>query len=93
MGIPKDSESCKEVFALLSDYLDLDLPVDVCKEIEDHLAGCPRCIEFVESLRKTIALCRNYRRTELPAPVGEQARAQLLAAYTRMLGSRGSKGE
>lgn len=93
MESPKDSESCKEVFALLSDHLNLDLPVDACKEIEDHLASCPPCNEFAESLRKTIALCRNYRPTELPTPVGEQAREQLLAAYARMLASRGSKVE
>lgn len=74
-------EKCKEVFALLSEYLNLELPPDACAEIENHLAGCPPCIEFAESLRKTIELCRNYRPTEMPQALGEQARQQLMQAY------------
>ena len=90
MAIHKHDESCKEVFALLSDYLNLELPSGACKEIENHLAGCPPCIEFAESLRKTVELCRRYRPSELPAPLGKQAREQLLETYGRMLAARKS---
>ena len=79
---------CKEVFALLSDYLNLELPPDACEEIEIHLAGCPPCIEFAESLRKTVELCRRYRPAELPKPIGTQARQQLIEAYRKMLAAR-----
>ena len=79
---------CKEVFSLLSEYLNLELPPDACQEIESHLAGCPPCIEFAESLRKTVDLCRDYRPTELPAPIGMKAREQLLGAYQKMLATR-----
>lgn len=34
-----DSENCKEVFALLSEYLDFELPPQARAEIEQHLAG------------------------------------------------------
>lgn len=74
---------CKEVFALLSQYLDVELPQDACEQIEAHVQGCPPCIEFVESLRKTIALCRQYRPNELPAPLAREASEALLAAYRR----------
>ena len=84
------TEKCKAVFALLSEYLILALPPDACQEIEAHLAGCPPCIEFAESLRKTVELCRRYRPTELPEPLGKNAREQLLDAYQRMLGARKS---
>src|ERR1017187_400253 len=84
------TEKCKEIFSLLSDYLNLELPPDACQEIETHLAGCPPCIEFAESLRKTIDLCRSYRPTELPEPIGKQARDQLLDAYQKMLAARKS---
>jgi len=84
----EDSESCKEVFALLSDYLNLELPPDACRDIERHLAGCPPCIEFAESLRKTVELCRQYRPAELPGPLGEQAREKLQRAYEKMLAAR-----
>ena len=81
MKSPEYSEDCKEIFALLSDYLDLELSPDGCAEIEAHIAGCPSCIEFVESLRKTIDLCRLYHPSEVPEPIGQQAREQLLNAY------------
>jgi RNA polymerase sigma-70 factor (ECF subfamily) len=82
------TERCKEVFSLLSEYLNLELPPDACQEIETHLAGCPPCIEFAESLRKTVDLCRHYQPTELPEPIGKQAREQLLDAYGKMLAGR-----
>ena len=79
---------CKEVFSLLSDYLNLELPPDVCKEIDAHLTGCPPCIEFAESLRKTVELCRRYHPSEMPKPLEANARERLLAAYRNMLASR-----
>ena len=82
------TEQCKEVFSLLSDYLNLELPPDACQEIETHLAGCPPCVDFAESLRKTVELCRRYRPNELPNAIGQQARQQLLEAYRKMLAGR-----
>jgi predicted anti-sigma-YlaC factor YlaD len=88
----RHNEKCKEVFALLSDYLNLELPPEARKDIEAHLAGCSPCIEFADSLRKTVDLCRRYQPTGLPAPIGQEAKAQLLEAYQRMLALRmGSK--
>lgn len=84
------SGNCSEVFALLSDYLNLELPADACREIEEHLAGCPPCIEFAESLRRTVDLCRAYRPTELPDPLRRDAREELEGAYRKMLASRKS---
>jgi RNA polymerase sigma-70 factor (ECF subfamily) len=84
------TEKCKEVFSLLSEYLNLELPPGACREIETHLAGCPPCIEFAESLRKTVDLCRHYQPSEMPEPIGQNAREQLLEAYKKMLGARKS---
>ncbi|HTR38981.1 MAG TPA: zf-HC2 domain-containing protein [Bryobacteraceae bacterium] len=85
-------EKCQEVFALLSEYLNLELPPDACREIEQHLAGCAPCVEFAESLRKTVELCRRYQPAELPGPLGETARAELLGAYQKMLAARQAAG-
>jgi len=43
---------CPEVFALLSDYLDGELPPDEMKRLESHIGGCSPCVTFVDSLRK-----------------------------------------
>ena len=83
------TDKCKEIFALLSEYLNLELPPGACQEIETHLAGCPPCVEFAESLRKTVELCRSYQPTELPEPMGKRAREQLQGAYQKMLAARG----
>ena len=82
------SENCKEIFALLSAYLDAELPAQTCEEIQAHLSGCPPCIEFLESLKRTIRLCRDYQTGESPAPLDPNARQELLAAYQKMLAAR-----
>ena len=79
---------CKEIFALLSEYLNLELPPDACREIETHRSGCPPGVEFAESLRKTVDLCRQYRPSDLPQPIGQEARHELLAAYRKTLAAR-----
>ena len=82
------NERCKEVFDLLSDYLNLELPAETCQDIEAHITGCSPCIEFAESLRMTVDLCRQYQPSELPAPIGQEAKAQLLEAYGKMLAAK-----
>jgi len=86
----KHDHNCEEVFSLLSDYLNLELPPEACHEVEAHLAGCDPCVEFAESLRKTVDLCRQYEPAEMPAPLTEQARGELEAAWHRLLESRNS---
>ncbi|HZT28417.1 MAG TPA: zf-HC2 domain-containing protein [Bryobacteraceae bacterium] len=84
----KHNEECREIFGLLSAYLDLELPPDACREIEQHMAGCPPCIEFAESLRKTVELCREFRPDAVPEPISAEARENLRSAYQRMLAAR-----
>jgi len=88
MEVHQHNERCKEVFALLSDYLNLELPPEACQEIEAHIAGCAPCVEFAESLKKTVALCRKYEPSEPPRPLGDEAKTQLLEAYRKMLAAR-----
>ncbi len=86
--MPPENEDCRQTFAMLSAYLDLELPPEACREMEAHLAGCPPCIEFAESLRKTVALCRQYQTTEMPGPISQAARARLQEAWRRALAER-----
>jgi anti-sigma factor RsiW len=87
-----NTESCKEVFELLSQYLDLELPPDACKEVEGHLAGCPPCVEFAESLRRTVEICHRYDAGMVPRPLSESARSELQGAWDKMLASRRAGG-
>jgi anti-sigma factor (TIGR02949 family) len=84
-GARAQSEKCIDVFAKLSEYLDGELPPDVCVRIGEHLAGCQACAESLAELRRTVEVCRNYQGREAPLPVREELREQLLEAYRRVL--------
>jgi len=81
---------CRRIFALLSEYLDAELPGDTCEEITAHLQGCPPCVEFLESLRKTVELCRAIQAGEQPGPLSQAVRRQLRALYQKALAARGA---
>jgi anti-sigma factor RsiW len=82
-------EECQEVFSLLSQYLDRELPLDLCRQLESHISGCAPCVEFVASLRKTVDLCRSYASEEKPGPLPEGERERLRQMYEQMLAARG----
>ena len=75
-------QDCKQLFAVLSQYLDAELPAADCEAIRAHIANCPPCVKFIESLEKTIRLCRESKPAELPA-LDEEMRKELLATYKR----------
>jgi RNA polymerase sigma-70 factor (ECF subfamily) len=59
---------CKQIFAALSEYLDGELPVKNCRELERHLKGCQPCLAYLENLKTTIQACRTYRVKKVPRP-------------------------
>ena len=76
-------DDCKDYFAMLSEYLDGELSAEQCVQMEQHLKGCEPCIAFVESLRQTIALCRDTGGGATPVP--EAAKDALREAYRKSL--------
>lgn len=90
MASHQHDENCKKMFALLSEYLDMELPTEACKEMDAHIAACEPCAAFTDSLRKTIDLCRGYEPKEVPDPIARDARLKLLDAYQKMLAGRRS---
>ena len=79
------TDECRELFALLSEYLDGELPADSCEHIRAHIAGCPPCVEFVNSLRRSVELLHGHRSAATPPPLPEQLRNALRAAYRRTI--------
>lgn len=49
-------KQCRYLLGFLSDYIDGALEESVCREIEQHLAGCENCRVVIDTLRKTISL-------------------------------------
>ena len=58
---------CVSGVALLAEYLEGTLPADVRRELEAHVAACPRCTAFVESYRATPRILRQATLAALPA--------------------------
>jgi anti-sigma factor RsiW len=67
---------------MLSKYLDGQLPVKNCRELERHLKGCQPCIAYLESLKTTVGACHRYQASRAPAP-SKQVKAALLATIQR----------
>lgn len=58
---------CRELLAILSDYLDEELDPGICDEIEEHLEECQcSCPSFVKTFRMTIELYRSSPPEEVP---------------------------
>lgn len=79
---------CGDVFAKLSEYLDGELPEEVCAKMQMHIGDCEPCVEFVESLRKSIELCKGKLPEEGPGPLTADQKNDLLAAYRKTLENR-----
>ena len=70
---------CKHMFAMLSDYLNAELPIVNCRDLDRHLTGCEPCIAYLESLRNTVEACRRYQVHKIPAPAKIVREAFLMA--------------
>ncbi len=74
---------CKRLFAALSEYLDGELPVKNCRELERHLKGCQPCLAYLDSLKTTIQACRELRVAKIPRPSPRVRAALRKAAFKR----------
>ena len=65
-------ENCKEYLSQLSDYIDGDLNEEMCKHLEEHMAGCENCTIVVNTLKRTVDLYQTStadEESELPVDV------------------------
>jgi len=69
--------SCRKIVDLVSDYLDGDLPSVEQEAFNRHMAACPPCVQFLESLRTTQRAARDLRCDEIPKDVQEALRSFL----------------
>jgi RNA polymerase sigma-70 factor (ECF subfamily) len=75
---------CKQIFARLSEYLDGELPVRNCCQLERHLKGCRPCIAYLESLKTSVEACRRCKAPRAPT-LSKQVKAALLAAVRQVI--------
>jgi anti-sigma factor RsiW len=58
--------SCRTTIDLLPALIDHALAPEQHDAVHDHLAVCPRCVEFQQSYRATIRILRDATATEPP---------------------------
>ena len=68
---------CLKCFQRISEYLDGELADDVCHEIDEHLRQCPECRGYVDSLKKTIQLCKGMATEEMPIGIHDRIRSKI----------------
>ena len=47
---------CVELFRNLGDYLDDEMRLELCKELEAHVKICPDCRKHVHTMQTTVGL-------------------------------------
>lgn len=70
-------EDCRKYFERISEYLDGELDDEICRKIEAHLEECPECRECLDSLKKTIQLCKEAGKEAIPSDIHERLRSNL----------------
>ena len=84
---PKDP-ACLEIFARLSEYIDGELPPPDCRDVESHIADCAPCIEFLESLKRSIGATHHFEGSSAPQPVPPEVEEKLKRAWQAALARR-----
>jgi len=67
-------ETCRQLFAQLSEYLDRELDEQTCSEIDRHLDACRPCRICMETLKKTVDVCRNLDQEQVPPEFSRRLR-------------------
>ena len=62
---------CREMFERLSEYIDGELPLDVCERYARHIEDCAPCVQFVESLRRAVRMVERSPEVKLPDDLRE----------------------
>lgn len=69
---------CGDYLKSISDYIDDELPPEICASLEAHLKECTNCQIVVDTLRKTIELYKTSSDEEtLPENVHDRLFARL----------------
>lgn len=68
--------SCDQVVNYVCDDIEVSRNSPVCRQIREHLASCPDCSKYVNSLRETVKLYQSYEVT-IPTDLHERVMESL----------------
>lgn len=58
--------SCKDSIHALLDFLDGDMSPEDERKLQEHLAECPPCVDFMRTYRSTPSLCKKALAARMP---------------------------
>lgn len=69
--------SCQELVELVTDYFEGTLSAADRAQLEEHIAGCDGCRDYIDQMRATVALTSEAR----PVGLTSEAEEGLLAVF------------
>ena len=63
---------CRDIVALLADYLDGSLDPATARSLQAHLEGCTPCIAFVNTYKGTVKAARHLQQTDIPSELKDR---------------------
>jgi len=54
----------REIYKQICDFMGEDLDAPACKEVADHLENCPNCKVYLDTVKKTVTICREIEKEE-----------------------------
>ena len=78
-------EDCKQYFERISEYLDGELDEQISRKIDRHLQDCPECQDCINSLRRSIQLCKDAGKEEMPADIRDRLKLTLRDCINRRI--------
>jgi hypothetical protein len=58
--------TCKDSIDVLMDFLDGTMPEEQVRHLEEHLSGCPPCLDFLKTYQATPGICRKAMKAQMP---------------------------
>ena len=78
----EDELSCQQVVELVTDYLENALLPEMQKRLEEHVAECPGCENYIEQMQLTINMLHQIARASV-FPATKQELLQLFRDWKK----------
>jgi predicted anti-sigma-YlaC factor YlaD len=75
------ANKCADYLKDLNDYLDGTIDPGLCREIEEHVGHCQNCRIMVDTMKRTVVLCRDGIDENLPEALERKLNGVLKARW------------
>ncbi len=75
--------TCRDVIAMLMDYLEKTLTQGTVDMLERHVATCPSCVAYINTYKRTRELTGRSERVEMPDDMKRRLRELVLQHLPR----------